>query len=193
MYGVITAPNHKGIPEGVKAGLPWAADVGCLEGPEYVKRADFNLVIKWLNGMTTYKKTCIFVAGFDIVGDALSSLEAYEEFGNYFTSFGWPWAYVAQNGAEDLPIPADCCAVFIGGDTNWKESAQAVSVIKRAQAMGKHIHIGRVNWGRRYKMFRVLTGSEDFTCDGTRQRFDGAGKTIKAWKLLEAQPPLVQL
>lgn len=212
-HGIITAPNHKGVPAGIKAGLPWAADVGCLQGPDFVKKANFDDVFRWLNDdMKPYAENCIFIAGFDIVGDSVATLETYEEFSRYFISDGWPVAYVAQNGAENLPIPADCTAVFIGGvvmdgrfyrksksldgklhPLDWKESMEAVSVIKRAQNMGKHIHIGRVNWQRKYNLFNCLTGSENFTCDGTRTRKDGTEKTIRAWNNYMAQPPLVTI
>lgn len=194
VYGIITAPNHKGIPAGIKAGLPWAADVGCLDGPSYVKRVNVSETLTWLeNDMMPYRDKCILVAGCDVVGDAAETMAAYEEFSRYFTSGGWPWAYVVQNGAELLPIPQDCAAIFIGGDTDYKESMTAVSIIKRAQAMGKHIHIGRVNWKRRYNLFNVLEGSESFTCDGTRTRYDGTEKAIRAWNGYEAQRPLVTL
>lgn len=102
-FGIITAPNHKGIPAGIKAGLPWAADVGCLQGPSFVKKADFNTVVEWLNkDMMPYLSTCLFVAGFDVVGDSIATLETYEEFSRYFISgvTRWPFAYVAQNGSE---------------------------------------------------------------------------------------------
>jgi hypothetical protein len=190
-YGVITAPNHKGIPAGIKAGLPWAADVGCLDGPAYVKRINWQALIPWLKTMEPYRAQCLFIAGGDIVADAAATLEAYEEVTRYFGH--WPAAYVIQNGAENLPIPDDCSAVFLGGDTEYKESMTAVSVIKRAQAMGKHIHIGRVNWARRYDLFNVLNGSEFFTCDGTRTRYDGIEKTMAAWQAYEAQRPLITI
>lgn len=191
VYGIITAPNHGGVVAGVKAGLPWAADLGCIDGPSYVKRINMNMVIEWLGKMSQYHDTCLFIAGADVVGDAESTLEAYEEFGTYFS--GWPVAYIAQNGAENLPIPENCAAVFIGGDTTWKESGAAVSVIKRAQMMGKHIHVGRVNWARRYNLFNILEGSESFTCDGTRTKYDGTKKTIEAWRGYESQPPLITI
>jgi hypothetical protein len=190
-YGIITAPNHKGIPLGIVQGLPWAGDLGALVGPDYVKRIDFDAVAKWLPTMRPHKPRCLFLAGGDVVGNALDTLETYTEFEHYFD--GWPLAYVAQNGAEYLPIPATCAAVFIGGDTAWKCSMAAVSVIRRSQVAGKHIHIGRVNWGDRYRVFRVLAGSEDFTCDGTRPRYDGREKTLTAWRGLEAQPPLITI
>ncbi len=182
-YGIVTAPNHFGVPTDIITGKPWAADLGCLMGPDYVKKIDFNAVAEWLPKMLVYRSRCIFLAGGDIVENAEATLETYEEFRYYFR--GWPLAYVAQNGSENLPIPADCVAVFIAGDTAWKESYEATIVISRAMEMGKHIHIGRVNWWRRYELFRALPGSENFTCDGTRTRYDGSEKTLKAWSEYE--------
>lgn len=202
-WGIITAPNHKGIPADIKAGKPWAADLGCLQGPDFVKRIDISAVAEWLPKMLPYRQKCLFLAGGDIVGDAESTLETYTEFEHYFSD--WPLAYIAQNGAEVLPIPESCAAVFIAGvpipgrilrngkEMDWKDSPEAVEVIRRAQAMGKHIHIGRVNWHRRFKIFQVLNGYEKFTFDGTRTRFDGTEKTIKAWQEYQLQPPLITI
>lgn len=207
-YGILTAPNHLGIPAGIKAGKPWAADLGCLDGPDFVKRINFYRTLDWLETMRQFKSTCLFIAGADIVGKAPETLEAYTEFERYFTD--WPVAYVAQNGAENLPIPTSCAAVFVGGvemanrpikvistktgpkvvHMDWKDSPEAVSVIERAIAMGKHIHIGRVNWYRRFKIFTILNGYKNFTFDGTRTRYDGTEKTIAAWQRYRQQPPL---
>lgn len=179
-FGIITAPNHRGIPQGITSGNEWGGDLGCIDGPDFVKRINFNAVAKWLPLMTPYRSRCLFLAGFDIVFDAEATLDAYQEYKGYFRE--WPVAYVAQNGAENLPIPDDCFCVFIGGDTQWKESYEAVTVILRAQAMGKHVHIGRVNWWDRYELFQALPGSEAFTFDGNRARYDGREKTLAAWK-----------
>ena len=140
---------------------------------------NFAAIPDWLDRMAPYKDQCLFIGGFDVLFDAQETLDAYQEFKGYFD--GWPLAYVAQNGAESLPIPDDCAAVFIAGTTAWKESHEAITVIQRAQAMGKHIHIGRVNWWRRYQLFASLPGSENFTFDGNRQAFDGTEATIAAW------------
>lgn len=198
-YGILTAPNHKGIPADIKAGKPWAADLGCLDGPAFVKRIDFYKTLEWLEIMKPYKSTCLFIAGADIVGKAPETLETYDEFERYFTD--WPIAYVAQNGAEKSPIPTSCAAVFIGGIKmerllhngklmDWKDSPEAVEVIKRAITMNKHIHIGRVNWYRRFKIFTILEGYERFTFDGTRTKYDGTEKTIAAWQSYQQQKPL---
>jgi hypothetical protein len=180
-YGTITAPNHKGIPYQITQGGPWAGDLGALVNNSdlNVKMIDFAAVPEWLKKMESYRETCLFIAGFDVLFDAQETLDAYHEFKDYFK--GWPLAYVAQNGAENLPIPDDCAAVFIAGTTEWKESHEAITVIQQAQAMGKHIHIGRVNWWRRYQIFAALPGSENFTFDGNRQAFDGTDNAIEAW------------
>lgn len=207
-YGILTAPNHKGVPLGIVQGKPAAADVGCINGPSFVKRINFDATIKWLEDMEPYKSQFIFVAGADIVGDAQDTLDAYAEFERYFAD--WPLAYVAQNGAEKLPIPESCAAVFIGGVPmldrplkvkkngevvfmDWKDSPEAVSFINRARQMDKHIHIGRVNWYRRFKIFASLEGYEKFTFDGTRTRYQGTQKTIQAWQDYQKQPPLIRL
>lgn len=179
-YGILTAPHHRGVPIEIKNGKPWGADLGCLEGPAYVKRGNLGKSLEWLKTvMGLYAIQCLFIAGFDIVANAKQTLEAYFEYKNYFE--GWPFAYVAQDGSENYPIPDDCQTVFVGGSTAWKESTEAASVIARAVEAGKHVHIGRVNTMRRYKLFRALSGSENFTCDGTRQIYDGREKTFRAW------------
>ena len=189
-YGTLAAPNMKGIPVEIVNGGLWAADIGCLDGPSYVKRLDWNSLFDWLQLMRPYVDKCLFIAGGDVVANAFDTYTAYEELGHYFS--GFPVAYVAQNGAEDLTIPISCAAVFVGGDTEWKLSSQAVDVIKRAQNLGKHVHIGRVNWYRRYKAFEVLSGSDRFTCDGTRIRY-GRDKAVQDWKAYERQKPLITI
>lgn len=185
VYGILTSYKHKGIPAGITAGLPWAGDNCAFTGFEA------DRFTTWLERMKSYRPTCLFVAVPDVVGDAPATLARYAEWSHYMPC--WPLAYVAQDGSEAHDIPPSASALFVGGTTAWKESAAAIEMIQRAQARGLHIHIGRVNWKRRYQMFRVLEGSEEFTCDGTRQRFEGIEKTLAAWQGYENQSTLMQL
>jgi hypothetical protein len=185
VYGILTSYQHKGIPAGIVAGLPWAGDNCAFTGFD---AARFSA---WLDHMTPHRATCLFVAVPDVVGDAAATLARYAAWAEAME--GWPLAYVAQDGSENYDIPPDAAALFVGGTTAWKESAAAIDMIRRAQAQGLLIHVGRINWGRRYKMFRVLEGSEHFTCDGTRTRFEGTERTIAAWKSYESQTPLLTL
>lgn len=93
---------------------------------------------------------CRFVAVPDVVGSARRTLEAFDY---WFSRLGgWPLALVCQDGQEDHAIPWDLIdAIFIGGSTEWKMSASAISCIKAAQLMNKHVHVGRVNTPDRFE------------------------------------------
>lgn len=178
-FGILATPGL-GVPAGIKAGLFWAAD-----NQAFTKGFSPDMFFPWLEKLTPYKSTCLFVACPDKVGDAKATIELYNHWRPYFGS--WPVAFVAQDGQENLPFPEDFAALFVGGSTIWKMSDAAIACIQRAQELGKHIHIGRVNWERRYKHFRSLPGSKEFTCDGTRTRY-GRDKAIEDWKKYMAGP-----
>lgn len=179
---MLTTYQHNGIPRGIRAGRAWAADNCAYTG------FDAGRFFAWLPELVSYRATCLFVAVPDVVEDAAATLAQYGAYAPRLA--GWPLAYVAQDGSEHLPIPDGASALFVGGSTAWKESEAAASVIRRAQGMGLHIHIGRVNWRRRYDLFRAMPGSEGWTCDGTRIRFEGVERTLKAWKQYMDQPPV---
>lgn len=101
------------------------------------------------------KELCRFVAVPDVVGDARRTLEVFDYWYNRICD--WPLALVAQDGLETLSIPWNLIeAVFIGGSTEWKMSKHAAAVIKAAQAMRKHVHVGRVNEPIRWSHFEKL-------------------------------------
>lgn len=183
--GVLTAPNHKGVPAGIVAGMRWAADIGCIDGPAYVKRVSSD-ALEWLTQMEQYRQTCLFVTVPDVVGNATATLEQFDEWRERLS--GWPLAFVCQDGQELLELPSGINAVFIGGSTKWKIGDGARTVVARAVSLGLHVHIGRVNWWKRYKHFAGMPGSEEFTFDGTRNRFDGTDRTIEAWLSYAARP-----
>jgi len=183
----LCAPNMRGIPATVKNGRLWAADLGCLAGPQIVKRCNIDAAREWLfEKMAQYRHQCLFVTVPDVVGDASATLAAFVKLRPRF--LGWPLAYVAQDGSESLPFPHGARAVFIGGSTAWKMSTAATDVIQRAVDAGKHVHIGRVNYRARYNHFRNMEGSNEFTCDGTRLRFE-RDRALVAWRAYMAQLP----
>ncbi len=109
------------------------------------------------------RSKCLFVAAPDVVGDARRTLECLDHW--YPALHGWPIALVAQDGAENLPIPwAIIKAIFIGGSTEWKMGAHAAAIIKAAKIMEKYVHVGRVNTALRYEYFEDLGVN---SCDGT--------------------------
>jgi hypothetical protein len=129
---------------------------------------------------------CLFVAVPDVVGSARRTLECFEHWADRLA--GWPLALVAQDGQEDLTIPwTRIEAVFIGGSTVWKMSDAAEQVMRAAQVMGKHVHVGRVNTPSRMTRFQDL-GVD--TCDGTGiSRFSWMRRAVADRQL---QPALLE-
>ena len=106
---------------------------------------------------------CRFVAVPDVVASARRTLEVFEHW--RYQLAPWQLAFVAQDGIEELPIPwEDIAAVFIGGTTEFKMGRHAANVIKAAKAIGKWVHVGRVNTPGRFEYFESL-GAD--SVDGT--------------------------
>lgn len=110
------------------------------------------------------KKDCLFVAVPDSVGDAKETMKMWVRRGEWL-DFGWPLAFVAQNGAEITGLPWDeLDAVFIGGLDPWKDSRAAQKIVECAIDKGKHVHVGRVNTIKRYRAYSRIGAH---TCDGS--------------------------
>lgn len=128
-------------------------------------RFDAALFLRLVERERPRRDLCRFVAVPDVVGDARRTLEVFNVWRRKAELAGWPLALVCQNGQEHLPIPwGHCQAVFIGGDTAWKEGAAAAACIKAAKALGKWVHVGRVNTPGRFEHFEKL-GADSI--DGT--------------------------
>jgi hypothetical protein len=85
--------------------------------------------------------------------------------------YGWPLAFVVQNGMTAGDIPGQADVVFVGGDTKWKQETAAYWSQHHPR-----VHIGRVN-GERDLWRYHRAGAE--SCDGTgwfrgsRRQLDG--------------------
>ena len=109
------------------------------------------------------KHRCLFVAIPDVVGNARRTLELWKHRARFAQH--WPAALVAQDGMEDLDIPwDDMSAVFIGGRDPWKDSQASLDIVKTAKTLGLHVHVGRVNNAKRFRLF-AEAGAD--TCDGS--------------------------
>jgi hypothetical protein len=124
-----------------------------------------------------HKSKCLFVTMPDVVGAARRTLETFWHW--YERLHSWPVALVGQDGIEDFDIPwRVLAAVFIGGSTEWKMSKAAGDLIKAAQIVGVHTHVGRINTVDRWRHFEAL-GAD--TCDGSGvSRFDWMLDEIEA-------------
>jgi len=116
------------------------------------------------------KHLCRFVACPDVVGSARRTLEIFDHWQPKLK--GWPPALVAQDGQEALPIDWwKIQAVFIGGTTEWKLGPHAKAIVLAGKAVGKWVHVGRVNTPARMEYF------EDMGADS----IDGTGLSRYSW------------
>lgn len=216
--GVLTTYKHLGVPTPIRHGAPWAAD-NCAFAGDFDPDRFYRWL--W-DAMLPFRDTCMFVTVPDVVGDAGATLEMFEQWRvrldgwplalvlqDGMERMEWPalcdftdhFGDVAQDDSDEEwyrsleswrsnMLPFSC--VFLGGSSIWKESEEAASLLVEADRMGKHCHIGRVNWGRRYRHFRLLPGSDKWTCDGNRQRAEGRSRAFRAWVGYQHQAPLFQ-
>ena len=138
-------------------GGEWALDNGAFN------TLDTKGLLRLIDRNKDAQCRCLFVAAPDVLGSGRRTLEIFDRW--YPKLCNWPIALVLQDGIEDLTIPWDQCdAVFVGGTTEFKESQDVQHCIKAALALGKHVHIGRVNTIRRFRKFEK---SGAHTCDGS--------------------------
>lgn len=157
--GMIATPAQG---QAVPAGAPWCADNGCF-GKGY---PGDDAWIEWLESFTADERSrCAFAVAPDVVGDARATLERSSPWLERVRALGYPVAFVAQDGAEDVHPPWDQFDVlFIGGTTEWKLGQQARDVVNMAHDHGKAVHMGRVN-SRMRLQYAVNIGCD--SADGT--------------------------
>ena len=138
----------------------FAIDNGAFSG------FDANAFRRLLDRNKEQADQCLFVSLPDVVASARRTIEIYKLSWEYkWIPTGYKRALVAQDGIEDLEIPwGDLDAIFVGGGDPWKDSKASLDVVRTAKILGKHVHVGRVNTARRFKIFREA-GAD--TCDGT--------------------------
>jgi hypothetical protein len=150
--GRLIQPRHtSSIERTHETGMPWAADNDCFQGLNEKK------YVAMLDRITPVAESCLFVTVPDVVGDALTTAKMFETWAEALKRRGLPAALVAQDGLEDMAgwlgrTWHRIDALFIGGSTEWKESATAIAFADEARARGKWVHWGRVNTKRRFDL-----------------------------------------
>lgn len=155
--GFIDTPGQQNIRP---AGVIWCADNGAF--------SDRFDVDKWWRFLTKHAAdadTCVFAVAPDVVGDAQATLDRSAPWFARIRGLGYPVAFVAQDGLEDLPAPwDDFDCLFIGGTDTFKLGAHARRIAGEAKRRGKWLHMGRVNSERRF-VYAAAIGCD--SADGT--------------------------
>lgn len=160
--GLMIQPRSGYRPERIGRYPYFAADNGCYAQGE---RFDADRWLGWLGKLRPHRATCLFAVAPDVVGDAAATIERSRPFLARIRELGFPAAFVAQDGQEDLPVPwdqFDC--LFVGGTTEWKLSEPAYGLVREAKRRGRWTHQGRVNGWRRFRAC-LIAGFD--SCDGT--------------------------
>jgi hypothetical protein len=186
----------------------WAADNGCFQPATYIGD---DAWLDWLDRLP--RERCLFAVVPDVArrpdgslgGDPVATWAKFEELAPIVQAMGFPAALAAQDGIEDMPNLREqldaCDVLFLAGSTEWKLGPQAEWIAHLARAMGKWVHMGRVNSLKRMKRAREMgCNSADGTFIKYRRR-KRAGEDIApeargtdeigGWLLwLDANPPL---
>jgi hypothetical protein len=143
--GILLAPaNGNTVASVVKTGLPWAVDNGAYSGFDEAR------FLRLLDRAQA-QPGCLFVVAPDVVADAKATLAQWPWWSALIRSRGLPAAFVGQDGQEDLPLPDDMDAYFVGGSTRWKLSQASADLCREAKRRGLYLHVGRVNSLRRLR------------------------------------------
>lgn len=100
-----------------------------------------------------------WVAVPDVVGDHVATAADWKAWNREVGNYGWPLAYVVQDGCEPADVPSAAEVVFIGGSTAWKRQN-----IFRFCDYFPRVHVGRINTA---KWLRVCNDAGAESCDGT--------------------------
>lgn len=181
-YGVITAPARWGI-KPIREGRAWCMDNGVFTG-----RFAPDAFLAALKRFQPHARTCHFVAAPDVVGDAVATLERWNEWASAIHAYGFPAAIVAQDGMHPNDIPSDADAVFIGGSTDFKLGPNAEAILEEANKRGLWTHVGRVNSNQRIRRFQL---QDVDSVDGTYSAFAGVDKAVQHFNQALGETPLV--
>lgn len=142
-----------------QAGIPWAADNDCFQ------RLDADAYRRMLDSIHGLPG-CRFVTAPDVVGDWRTTRDLWDEWAGELSACWQPIAYVIQDGQPEADVPWQSIdALFVGGTTAYKLSAEAERLARRAKRAGLWLHMGRVNSRRRFDYARAI-GCDSI--DGTK-------------------------
>ena len=186
--GVMLTPKSGARLELATAMPYFACDSGCYT---LGARFDLDRYLRWLERMVPARRTCLFAPAPDVVGDARATWARGRDVLPLIRALGYPAALVAQDGWEDGMVDWDAFdALFIGGTTAFKLAERTYALARRAQARGKHVHMGRVN--ARPRLLAAAAAGYD-SADGTTMAYNTARylPEVLGWlATLERQPAL---
>lgn len=155
--GMLNTPDTDYDLNGVER---WALDNGCYTA--YRPEKILKMLEKW-QGLTG----CLFAVLPDIVGNHEQTKILARAWLGTYQRLGYPIAFVCQNGCTVSDIFYDSIdAVFIGGDTEYKESNYAMTISREAHKRGLWVHWGRVGGLARFERIQKHGWIDSFDSSG---------------------------
>lgn len=125
----------------------------------------------------------------DEIGDKDGTKKAWRNYRSEMTRYGWPVAFVAQDGMSTNDVPYDSDLVFIGGSTEWKWRNVALFA-----ATFDRVHVGRVSAPEKLEYcLRLGIESVDgsgFFREGNGKRAQPLVQFISGRRIYEEQPQI---
>lgn len=170
----------------------WAMDNGAFSG------FDEGAFVRMLQAYHPYHASqtyrgCRFVVTPDVVADAAATRARWPFWSLLLVGLGFAPAFVAQDGLQPEQVPWDeIGALFVGGSTDYKESAQVRTLCGYAKARGIWVHWGRVNGKRRYEM-ALKAGADSIDGTGFSMFPDTNIPLVDEWEQSIARQPELAL
>jgi hypothetical protein len=150
---------------------PTAADNGCFS-------RDWD-PLEWQEWLRGVRRDVFYAAVPDVVADHHATRGRWDEWFGYVDGLGFPPAYVIQDGQSADAVPWDeMAALFVGGSTEYKLSAEAHALVAAAKRRGLWVHMGRVNSWTRVRI------AHEWGCDSVDGNYLAFGPDVNVPKLL---------
>jgi len=163
----------------------WAMDNGAFSG------FDAGAFVRMLEAYAPYRGE-LFVTAPDVVADAAATRALWPFWSLLIRGIGRAPAFVAQDGLSPEQVPwTELGALFIGGSTAYKESADVRTLCGIAKSKGIWVHWGRVNGKRRYEL-ALKSGCDSIDGTGFSMFPDTNIPKIADWeRQIQEQPELL--
>lgn len=139
--------------------LPYALDNGAFPAFTKGQAWDADGFLRLLDRAAASAQPPRWVAVPDVVGNREATLERWHEWAPRVRAYGWPLAFVVQDGMQPADVPDSAAVVFVGGSTRWKRRTVPMWCREFPR-----VHVGRINT-ERWLWYCDRHGAE--SCDGT--------------------------
>lgn len=189
-FGYIQNLHNGGVGQAIIAGHRWMLDNGAFSD-NWTEAAWLAALAKW----QPYTATCIAAVCPDVVGDAAATLERFARYAPVIREYGYPVAFVTQDGLTLDVVPWSALDVLFIGGTDQHKLREAWPFIAEAKRRGVWVHVGRVNSAKRLDIFSMADSADGTTLaiEPSRRNFDkyshamananAKKETIPLWEL----------